>query len=821
MRAQWKLSGLILVAVMMIGDFISGGAFGQSPNVSDVDTLWPSIAPPVTHADVMQWSQRLSLTHEQTIAAERLHATYLADAFELRQRTIDALVALGSEWLLVPRLAPPDPQWKRMLSLRQGYARELAQRDDLLLAQIAEMLTDAQRDAVPPLQLRRNRQRSLADGFVAPWLQSKPPCELRDVVDAADLTPEQRQAVAPIIDEYEAKTTRSLSTLIELLNTMRESWGKFKAPWHDDVHQPPWEEFRPTTVPPGVPVRALLNDEYEALNRLRSILPPETFRTLVVSHARAVGLWGAEYASSLLLIDYALDQQGLTDDQRDALKALRSELEPRYDDLAYEEARTFRRQRWTNPIRLGPGNSGRFIDNEEFRALFQDFQAVGDADRQISIDAFVRISQVLGEDRAEEIRKANWVERSRLRAEEARSLADQPANVAVHSWNLQPWELLDDRPSWALMERVAEAIDASPEQLETWRIVHHELAAAVNTSVGRLEAAVKDATSNWFKPGFAELIQAMSVAAGAAQGEISALDAAFAEAALQTFEEAQPESHAWLAELARQWETINSGPRNLTTSMEYTMSSQQTTISPMLDRLNPVDVLLKSEIDDAHRWAALEALRGSTPAIAEHARELRLATVTAFAQSMLMQAEGQMNSNERTREDWKRYEQIQRNASDTAVAIAAQRRALLIAIGEAVDAAEVALGDDASRAEFHAGVGRIAYPIAWSMVDAAAADFKRAALLADLNDTQHAAIREAAVMHMAGVRDAAENVECLLFAYAQVDAPPFDDRARSALKWAKLEQAILELQEWGAAARRVLRPLLSAEQMRMIEDEAR
>lgn len=814
MKRSLRRFSLCVAMLAIITAYSVARSASAQPSLSEASTFWPGLSIPVRHADLMDWSATLEFTREQLIAAERLHATYLDETLALRQRAIDGLTALDPHWLLVPSIPPVESDWRKMLSIRSSCHRELAQRDDLLLANLAETLAETQQASMPIVRRQRAQQRILSDGFVAPWFRGDPPLNLRALARELHLNDEQRAAIAPILEEYELKALRSLEQLAEGIDKMREQW--LRIVWRDALDgemQPDMEPFLAAMVPLRDPIRALLDDEYATMERIKGVISSDDWRRLAVMQAEAARALGAEPPPTLMSIDSIANLAEVTDDERRALVELRDHYARRYDEAAFAVSRGRRLQRLTNPILLGPSNYGRSIQNEEFIALFEESRRSDQAYGDIMREGRDALSGMFGPERWEPIRKLITEDRDRSRLQRQRDTESAAGNLVEFSWHIQPWHLSSDRPQWSLIEQAANAIGASPAQIDALREAHATLAEAVSGQTTLIEQAVNSITTRQLADDWGQRATAMHETIAHAVEAIAALDASFSESVHASLANSPAVQRAWVIELARQWEMITTGARNAPLPIPLMSSSRMVLLTSLQDRVNPVTTLLSMELDEPSLFAALAELQARTPAIAQASGSLRSLTAAAYRDVGLMQAEGRMTSGQRTREDWTRYEQIQKDAAASAVATFDARRAMLKSIGDALAAAESVMSSAEARTAFHERHGRQVCPIAWNAVTVASKMFADAEHAPGLDESQRAAVRAAATSHLSTMRDQALQVQLLVEACALVDGPRREDRCRAALQWAAFEQEMFQLDEQRDASCSLLRPLLSEGQL--------
>ena len=319
MRLAWLCTTALIGVVLWSVPAAAQGTDGYLPE-------------PITVLRLGEYGDLLELSTEQRQAADDMHAAYREQFRTFNEREI-------APWWTSRRNDSMSP--------RSFYTRErdLAQRignlDNRLFDQLQLILSDEQAALLPRIRQARERER-LAHDFFVHWGDLKP-FDLSEALMDIAVSPEQRQAIDPIILAYEPAMTAKLKAYIDasFADIMRQYDALERAGFDDkrildpanraavskaanEVFKPIWMEEAPRRYQRA---REIYDFNRTTLASLEAVLGPQEIRWLRNALLRRSYASARRALHDTTPFDEAMLQSDLDAEQRAMLEAESSRLD--------------------------------------------------------------------------------------------------------------------------------------------------------------------------------------------------------------------------------------------------------------------------------------------------------------------------------------------------------------------------------------------------------------------------------------------------------------------------------------------------------------
>lgn len=336
---------LIVAALLSAALLLPDGAAAQGT---------PGILPnPISTHELKGYADRLKLSAQQRQAAEAIHDQYKQEFRALRQGEIAAFLKemRSFESNIMPKREVMEAFMKKMDMLNG----RIATLDGRLFDHLQTILTDEQMAMMPRVRMARQRAR-YADNQMM-WMTGRS-VDLSEIVRPLDLTPEQQQALDPILSQYEGKLTSSMSKLYDATTGMMmkifdalEELGFAEKDMSDpetmqkfgEAMQQVWRDLTMQAIEAAVAITELNQRTYRAIAPL---LSDDTARTLRNAYySQAFPEVGFALGNETARFDEALKLENLSSEQRETLAAARADLQQKVDRILEETVRLVERRR--------------------------------------------------------------------------------------------------------------------------------------------------------------------------------------------------------------------------------------------------------------------------------------------------------------------------------------------------------------------------------------------------------------------------------------------------------------------------------------------
>jgi hypothetical protein len=395
---------LLTLVVMLLG---AGFLPSPAAHAQGTDGMLPD---PIADHDLTAYAQRLGLSEEQRLAIDAFHARYLEEFRRLREQEIDPYLEESAGILRRFMFAADSREVKRSLNELDRLISRIQSLDEALFNQIQTVLSDAQAQAMTGVRQMRQRERYRSGlvrfvGYANPGAR----IDLSPLLETMELTPPEREALAPIVSSYEDQLTGGLRNLhqatnnmyvkmvseIEELNAGRDprAGGRFRF----------GEQLREIMTEAGAGVMAEAS-RISALNlryfrQFASLLSDDDADRLQSEYyQQAYPDVHRGMTECLRQYDAALHLPGLSDEQRSAIEAARQVLRDRHQRLADQMI-----DAWEDLRKTGMffGGRGRRDDpaRERLSKLQEEREALNERARE-------SLLALLGSDLADELHRA-------------------------------------------------------------------------------------------------------------------------------------------------------------------------------------------------------------------------------------------------------------------------------------------------------------------------------------------------------------------------------------------------------------------------------
>jgi hypothetical protein len=310
---------------------------------------------PISTRELMSYADRLRLSDQQRQAVSALHEEYKRDFRVLREGEIAQFltdIRNAEAATRVPDRKTVEDIFKRMSALR----RRIETVDSQLFDRMQELLTADQVARMSRVRLARERARFAAQRMM--WIGGTPAVDLSELVMDLKLPDADLEAADALLSQYESSLTTQMGKLhtstarmyLDMFDTMQQM-GLDGTDLENDPDelarfqqgmQTVWTDLTKKTMD----LAGQLNDlNRRTLSSLSATLPAESARRLrnqyfVKTYPESTFAFGDE-----ALFESALRLRELTDDQRQAVIALRDSHRTTMDGIGNETVEVVERQR--------------------------------------------------------------------------------------------------------------------------------------------------------------------------------------------------------------------------------------------------------------------------------------------------------------------------------------------------------------------------------------------------------------------------------------------------------------------------------------------
>jgi Spy/CpxP family protein refolding chaperone len=306
---------------------------------------------PISSRELLTYAERLRLSSAQRTAIEQVHDDYREEFRALREGEIANLlgrvdVFQGS----VPKRKDVEPLMKDLDRL----ADRIRAIDDRFFDRIGPLLSEEQFVLLPRIRLARERYRYQTVQTTGMIRQAgRMPVELGTILAGLDLSPEVRAAVDPALEGFEMRLTRALREVNESVSSMMldavtqfEEAGLTDIDFSDMASMSPeqLQAFQQTMTTVWATLQAKILEQASELAEIDD----RGFRAIHASLPESVGRdfkaeYHAEAYPDAAFTRPQIDRRGLerslagdevTEEQRQALRALYEEYRDRLDTIA-------------------------------------------------------------------------------------------------------------------------------------------------------------------------------------------------------------------------------------------------------------------------------------------------------------------------------------------------------------------------------------------------------------------------------------------------------------------------------------------------------
>jgi hypothetical protein len=382
---------------------------------------------PIADRGLSAYARRLGLSDQQRLAIDAYHAQYLDEFRQLREKDIDRYLRDSADVLRRFMFAASSKETRRSLNELDRLMSRIKSLDEGLFDRIQTVLSEEQARAMPGVRQMRERERYRSGlvrfiGYANPGAR----IDLADFVETMELAPKDRQAIEPLVMEYEGQLTAALRKLYQattdmFLDMVKQAEELMLAAERQTDPQAARQAFRSirdiwSRASTGVMGQAA---EISALNRrsFRGFAP-------LLSEDAADRLQAEYYQQAypdvhrgmiecLGQYDAALKLPGLSDEQRSAIAAARRSLRDRHQRLAEQMIDLHEAMRKTGMF-FGFRGESAGSEREKLRSL----QAQRD---ELNERALESLLAMLGRDLGEELHRTAQAEESGERGTGSRS----------------------------------------------------------------------------------------------------------------------------------------------------------------------------------------------------------------------------------------------------------------------------------------------------------------------------------------------------------------------------------------------------------------
>lgn len=321
------------------------GLLGFSSNACAQGTMG-MLPDPVRTNELMQYGDRLGLSDGQRRAAQTIHDAYLRDFRELREGEIAELMTQTRQLQRTMMGMPDRELLDEVIRKWERARRQIRQLDERLFMQLQPMLTESQLRMLPRVQLARERRRisimrqgaSMGGSTIA---------DLSNIIMQMDISPRELANVDGILEPYERRLTRDLSSLfdasMEMMTGMFDVMADLEFDPADMMNPERAQEFmeamQQAMADLEAPVReatlSLQNYNSRTLRQVGSLLPDETARLLRHRFIRESFPNVADILRQTVerRFEAALLLEDLADDQREQIEFALRDLRDKRDRL--------------------------------------------------------------------------------------------------------------------------------------------------------------------------------------------------------------------------------------------------------------------------------------------------------------------------------------------------------------------------------------------------------------------------------------------------------------------------------------------------------
>lgn len=834
LMTQWPFARAVTSMVAFAAVMTSSPAMAQmdsewvyrvAPSRPQIQTLWQPPALPMGERDVIDIAGRLGLTREQTIAFESLLPEYLQQACALRRGAIKSIAGEGVfDWGAM-RDAPPKQTVQKSVDARLAYERALATLDSAIFDRLESLLAAEQQSRLPAERLRRERNRLLTDDVMISVCGEGPLLtDLGAVVETLNLPADQRDAARSLVATYESQATARLHALFEA--SVKEGIQFAEAMSATD---PTGNARTQVTQDRFARLRKTIEFEEQFVDQIAAVLGPDAATTFRLSHAQAIpDRYGRGGMDSYM--DAMTQAIASTDDIDVSIKEKASALQAQAASARIETlpelSHLTRIMNIYNPT-WRPGGMPMMMTSEIWQGmqpLQQRQEELSQKTRQayMDLDEFLRKSTTPEQFQA--IRKAAGIIYEQREQASGRPARDYYKGLLFGGSNIVTMVSM----SGEVMVMSADAQQRRSSAMKRLGLDEDATAVAV--------AAVDDALDRWSESAadvqrrFAPLMRygGEREAFDAAAHEKATAEALSALESMRTLVPAAVESLAVVIDdpsmrehaiTALLWSDIADPPLNCPAPMDVVRTSHYRTVTTMLDRVDPSATLLALNLPAEATAAAWQVMRDEAGAGEQRVWSMRKRVAEALAvasRSMQWQQSMMMQHRDNPREvDWSSYAAMQRAATEACRQAQQARREHLAALALLHQRVAEALPED-QRARYLEAIERAALPDAWIGVDRARRMVDLAITAPEVTDQQREQAQAALAQQQEPLRENARAIAGQITELSDADDMTAESWPRRAPMYALFEQLAFERDQEVDAMLRLLRPVLSAEQMQHV-----
>jgi hypothetical protein len=301
---------------------------------------------PITTQELDGYAKRLGLSPQQRRAVDGLHDQYKQEFRALREGDIATFLKRMEE-LEGNGGMPSRKAMEEFLKRMDELTRRIAGIDNRFLDQLQGGLTEQQLIMLP--RVKQARQRARVAGNRMLWMTGQPPFDLSGIVLDLELTAPEHEVIDPILAQYEQRLTGDMTRLADetthLITDMFEALEKMgftEESMEDPEQQAKMFEAMQTLMQDlaakGMEIATDLIDLNQRTYRsMAAALQPQNARKLRYKfYQRAYPEAAFALETGDVFFDKALAHEGLTDAQRDSVRATRDELCRKLDAISDE-----------------------------------------------------------------------------------------------------------------------------------------------------------------------------------------------------------------------------------------------------------------------------------------------------------------------------------------------------------------------------------------------------------------------------------------------------------------------------------------------------
>jgi hypothetical protein len=308
---------------------------------------------PISSSELMRYADRLGLSEEQRAALERLHDDYRNEFRALRESDIERLLKRMNEMSGGMMAMPKRADVEQLMKDVERVSNRIEQIDARLFNQMQGILTEEQRADLPRVRLARERTRYLASQMMMGSM--RPFVDLSEVAAEVNLRPAERDAIDPLLNQYEHQITRALKNLHDAAMSMYTGmFDAFESMEIDFSNAEQMAEMDPAEMQRMMEaMQDVMRTVYEPIQKLGQDIHEINRRTVRSIQPRLSETTGREFKlrfyrqaypdstfahsiSAFNSFDAALRIEGLNADTRAKLETARRDTTRRLDEILGE-----------------------------------------------------------------------------------------------------------------------------------------------------------------------------------------------------------------------------------------------------------------------------------------------------------------------------------------------------------------------------------------------------------------------------------------------------------------------------------------------------